>query len=152
MVDFTVDCLRIVIFLELICFCLCQGNDVQFVSKPTLRRTHNETIVTGCQFTTANIESTVSSGFIIYNGTLHYVGSTLSFENDNGLLSFPEWKFPYRISSGDFWCVVQVGFPVVLEEFVSNSSVLFKEPGKNDIFQHFARSIRVKNSEDIIFR
>uniref|UniRef100_A0A7M6DLQ9 Uncharacterized protein n=1 Tax=Clytia hemisphaerica TaxID=252671 RepID=A0A7M6DLQ9_9CNID len=105
-----------------------RSNDVRFMTKPTLYRTHNETIVKGCQFTTANVESAVSNGFIRYNQTAHYVGSTLSFENEKGLLSFPEWKFPYRINSGDFWCVVRVGFPVVLEEFVSNSSMLYKEP------------------------
>ena len=70
------------------------GNNVSFVSKPTVERNATHTIVKDCKYTSARDTNLVDYAYIKINGILYKLNTTQhgAGQQDGRVFTFPEFK------------------------------------------------------------
>ena len=100
-----------------------------------LRRTTNETIIGGCNYTSQVNKSLVQHAFILFNGTVLKISDMTSDigERFGDIFTLPTITLSSQISTGQFACAIFFGSEVVSEE-----SFLYNNPGiLNSLFEVF---------------
>lgn len=117
-------------------FTFIQGNNVVFQTRPTLKRTTDEILVSGCIYTSSRNQNLVAFSFIEYS----YTGVTnsilqklTSLTNEtgavtisNGFFSLPLVSINKSYSDARINCVIKIGEEI----FSSNTSNIYSSPSK----------------------
>lgn len=112
------------------------GNDVQFLSRPSLERTSSNVIIKNCTYTSARNQDLAQYASVRINNDTFGIDLTtsvglLSVAVLGGRYTLPDLAVP-RMDSADVSCVFYIGE----ETFVSRVSRLYAQPGWL-IFLHF---------------
>ena len=110
------------------------GFGVKLLTKPTIRRSQDKIVISGCSYSSARNISLQNFAYYFYGeSTIGKLDSTDNSEVQNGnIYTFSDFTFPYYMASGNFSCRIWTG----QEIFTSNATTVYNQPG-NFIFVNY---------------
>ena len=100
------------------------SNKVIFTSKPTIRRTLEQTVINGCSYSSSRSFDLASYSYIVLGGETFNVNRSQAAD-EAGSFIMGNYTFSHFVKNGPVKCLIEIGD----EKFTSNTSTIYENPG-----------------------